>query len=161
MQDDCFLFSRYTLLDNNILHITVDNDGKCQNIQISSMKEKMNKNKCGKYYYVLKEDFAIESNLIYINQGESKFDLNKWIKPDKDGKSSFYNVIDCMPFSFGRRDCAGRSFALKEIYLVLANLIINYKFFAVDPSQKITFVDTIVKTLKSEIPVYVKNRNKQ
>lgn len=128
-----------------------------------SMSQKMDPNKRGQYYYILKDNFAIEANLGYIHLNEfsqaSKFDLNKWIKHDKNGNLLFFNNIESMPFSFGRRDCAGRSFALKEIYLLLANLIVNYKFEVADPTVKIQFTDALVKIVKPEIPVHVRDRN--
>lgn len=122
------------------------------------MSQKMDTHKQGKYCYIISDTVAIEPNLdfIHINEFESssKFDINKWIKND----NSFCHNINSMPFSYGRRDCMGSQFALKEMYLVLANLIINYKLTLDDPNVQLQFFQGISKHVRPEIPVCVEKR---
>ena len=54
--------------------------------------------------------------------------LDNWlIKDEKNGKQVFSNKDQKFyGFGKGRRDCVGRSFAEKEIYVVLAYIILNF-----------------------------------
>ena len=78
----------------------------------------------------------IEPNLSYImtqdksiwgNHG-SKFDINHWMSIDNNNNYKFTNNFASMPFSIGKRNCVGQLLAMKRERIVLANLILRYKF---------------------------------
>ena len=116
------------------------NTKQCENILFYPIKSNNNdNNKSGKEYmyeYVIDNDFFIEPNLLYNLRYNKQhwniidpniFDVNRWIKHEK-GKKSFLNYDQFIPFSIGKRNCVGMSLAIKEISLILANLILKYKF---------------------------------
>ena len=56
-----------------------------------------------------------------------EFDYKRFIN-NKSGKFDINRARRIVTFGVGRRDCVGQQLAIKEIYLVLSLLILNYKF---------------------------------
>jgi len=73
----------------------------------------------------------LKSNKETWGDDVDKFNVNRWLN---NGKFEYNN--DFALFSFGRRDCPGRSLAMKDIILILSNLILNYKFIAFNNNIK-------------------------
>ena len=92
----------------------------------------------GKIYY-LKKDCKIQPNAIYINKtlpsqtqdnnsnssnnNNNEFNLNNWLKHDKFS----YNNLSPV-FGYGKRMCTGKTFARKQILIILTRLMLKYKF---------------------------------
>ncbi|KXN74682.1 cytochrome P450 [Conidiobolus coronatus NRRL 28638] len=57
----------------------------------------------------------------------SKFDISRWLGPNKEKNKS-----QLISFSVGPRSCIGRELAWNEMYLVLTNIIRNFKMELVD-----------------------------
>ena len=62
-------------------------------------------------------------------------------------------------FSYGRRDCIGRQFAIKQLFFIFGNLILKYKF-KLDKNInqktfKFNFKESFVNTLHPQIGVNV------
>ena len=130
-------------------------------------KWKIGKKEKGKYSYVLSRDVFIEANLDYINnKNHDNFNIDKWISVDnKSGKIQFShaNVVS-LPFSVGRRDCVGKLFAIRQLYIFLANFILHYQFIASNgqpDKMEIEFKDELIKTVEPQIGVKVERRKLQ
>ena len=86
--------------------------------------------------YLIQKNSIIVANMIGLNSKNSKSNIKIWGKNvdkfdiyrfiDDNGKFKYNDNFHL--FSFGRRDCPGRSLAMKDIILIVSNLIINYKF---------------------------------
>lgn len=146
------------------LSFNIDKNGKCCDIEMFPLQKLkfLNQNTDNinkKYNYILSDEYIIEANLDYINCKDSKFNIYNWIKTDSNGKLLFENNVNSMPFSYGMRDCVGKMFAIKQLYLLMANLLLNYQFVAVDQERKIKFKVTHIKIVYPQLPVYVKHRS--
>eukprot|EP01084_Bolivina_argentea_P218197 370322_1 len=62
--------------------------------------------------------------------------LENWL--NDDGK--FQQNQSFLTFGYGKRDCVGRQLALKEIRIILAYLLLNYKLSLKDPKQEVRVV---------------------
>ena len=129
------------------------------------------------YNYIIPTYVNIEPNLDYIvaldktswnqwNGGKfkdlSEFDINRWLIKSKDGNE--LNVLRneiCTPFSYGARTCPGKTVAIKELYSVFANLILNYQFGLrnEDKDKKIQFFEGTTKVVDPQIPLIVSKRH--
>ena len=65
----------------------------------------------------------VKSNIDVWGKDVNEFNVNRWLVNDKFQYNHNFPI-----FSFGRRDCPGRSLAMKDIILIVSNLILNYKF---------------------------------
>lgn len=116
------------------------------------------------FAYILEKDIAIEPNSEYVmnendhfweNNDVKKFDINRWIV----NGNKFRNCIHSFPFGYGTRECIGKTLVLKEMYLLFANLLINYQFRLVDDNVEIEFESKIPpRTVKNPIDLRVKMR---
>ena len=62
--------------------------------------------------------------------------LENFLKKDEDGGVRFVLNESFIPFGVGKRDCAGRQLAMKEIYYVLGYLLMNYKLLFMNEDDK-------------------------
>ena len=98
-----------------------------------------------KQYYLYKHSkFAINSVGIgrckehWINKNDNKqyndmikmdeINFDFWIQRDNNGKKVFKYNKNLTVFGLGKRDCIGKSIAIKNLYVILACLIMTYKF---------------------------------
>ena len=66
-------------------------------------------------------------NTLSNNDDITSINLEFWL--DNDGKfDKKRNGKNLFTFSFGKRDCVGQSLAMKQIYIVMAVLLLKYKF---------------------------------
>eukprot|EP00483_Globobulimina_turgida_P005388 UN05398 len=66
-----------------------------------------------------------ETNQKIFGKNVHKFDINHFL----DQKTKKFQSNNLFPtFSFGRRDCAGRSFAMNQILSIVGNLVLTYQF---------------------------------
>ena len=65
-----------------------------------------------------------------LKEENDKFHLEYWLYVADDGKKKFKVHDNFVMFGVGRRDCVGRSLALKAMYAILGLLMIKYKFSA-------------------------------
>ena len=64
-----------------------------------------------------------------------------------------------MNFTFGMRDCPGRTLAEKTLYLIMAILFIKYRFYFDNPEKiKLNYKMDIVLHIHPEIPFKVTRR---
>eukprot|EP01084_Bolivina_argentea_P158305 275770_1 len=104
----------------NDIYVNSDNKRYCipKGCVILYMTEVMHK------YTENRENWVNSSNEMclenWINKNTKKFEINQ----------SF------MTFGSGRRDCVGRNFALKQLYIIMAYLLLNYKFSFKNQSDK-------------------------
>ena len=116
--------------------------------------------------YILPDNTIIMPNILGMQRNPKlwknadKFNMNRWL--DKDGKFNRKLNPTLMSFSFGIRDCPGRTLALKTLYLVPSILFIKYKFYFDEPDtienkKKLDFVLHI----DPEIPCKICKRERQ
>ena len=89
------------------------------------------------YEYILKKDKWLMPNLAYMNRFDTKYfnkgsksldlNLDYWLNK-KNGKTTFQRNGNFSVFSTGIRSCPGETLAMKEMYTILANLLLNYQF---------------------------------
>lgn len=80
--------------------------------------------------------------------------LENWL--NKNGK--FEKNDSWITFGFGRRDCVGRELAMKEIHIVMAYLLLNYKLEIGnenDKTREITYKFNGVKSIQPPIGIIV------
>ena len=157
-------------------------DGYCQNIQFDPIdisinnlgnSTNMSDQKLKHFEYIIKSDSVIHPNFDYASIGDTKlwsnisdpsqFDINRWINVKNDSKSTqhlqFHNNINSMPFGIGVRQCLGQTMATKELYIFLANLLINYHFVLDDDQNvQIKYQTGHTKKVAPQVPVKVINR---
>jgi len=84
--------------------------------------------------YTIPKNTIVMINLEYISHSEDvwgkdydQFSLNRWLVYDDNTKQTKFKLLDNeILFGAGRRDCVGKSFALKELEMVLGNWFLNY-----------------------------------
>eukprot|EP01084_Bolivina_argentea_P138440 243718_1 len=79
-----------------------------------------------------------------------KICLENWINPET---MKFEINKSFMTFGAGRRDCVGKGFAIKQIYIIMANLLLNYEFSLKDKDQEIQTVSGGVNAIDPPIGV--------
>ena len=84
---------------------------------------------------------AIDNNNNNNNNEEWNFDYNKWLKNGK-----FCHISNFVTFGTGLRDCAGSALAKTQLYLVIATLILKFKF-CIPQSYKNSDQDYIIPTM--------------
>ena len=82
--------------------------------------------------------------------------MNRWLNSD----NKFVDNGSSLPFGFGKRRCLGEQLATSELYLVLANLFIDYKFVfdAKNENIDIKTSQTVAKEIDPQIGVIVQCR---
>ena len=121
--------------------------------------------------YVISNSMIIEPNLAYASK-PSPFDINNWLMVSNKSNSiannsnnqlKFSQNKDSMPFGIGVRDCPGKFLAQREIYIFLANLLLNYQIKPVSDEQDINiqFVQGLAKEIEPKIPVRVEKRTRE
>jgi len=111
--------------------------------------------------YIIPTNAIIMTNLLFISNNKYNSDVWDQVRPENinnpnitlkcgevnlgywlkyDSKSQKYNFVSCketIPFSLGKRSCPGRALAEKELYCIIANIILNYEMRLVDPNVTI------------------------
>ena len=127
-----------------------------------------------KYDYILEKNGLLEPNIIYLqwksiendkNQNGQELNLNYWLKKNSDesndNKFTFVINKNSIPFSVGKRDCAGQSLAIKELYAFFGNLLLKYEILAPKDNTHMNFEYTwnsITFRVNPETCVVVKYR---
>jgi len=66
--------------------------------------------------------------------------LGYWLKYDNNKKKYlFQNCKESIPFSVGKRSCPGRALAEKELFCIVANVMLNYEFHLLNPEAPLNF----------------------
>ncbi|KAJ3021090.1 UNVERIFIED_CONTAM: hypothetical protein HDU68_009807 [Siphonaria sp. JEL0065] len=114
--------------------------------------------------YTLKKDSAvfvsIQPNHHSPEFWESplKFDPTRFLESNsKDLGGPMGFGFAHLPFGHGIRKCPGEALALKEMKLVMANLIRRYSFVLADPSKPLQIKDSLTLECQ-DLPIYFKRR---
>ena len=86
----------------------------------------------------------------------NQFDVNRFLLKDSDDQLKFNTklVKDYFHlFGFGRRDCPGQTLAMKDVVMILANLLLKYKFLPVNNE-----VNQLKKDFETNIRYYSVNK---
>eukprot|EP01084_Bolivina_argentea_P024360 45402_1 len=88
----------------------------------------------------------VEENRNWIYGGGDKVNLKNWlVKYENDDRYYFVKNDAFLGFGVGRRDCVGKSVAIKELYAMLGFIILNYKLSSDKPIEvKRKFQPTLV-----------------
>eukprot|EP01084_Bolivina_argentea_P161589 281285_1 len=113
--------------------------------------------------YMIPKDGILCPNIIGMQRSEKYwknpglFDIYRWLN-DK-GKFSTKNNPMLFSFSAGQRSCPGEALAKKIMYLVIAQLLIKYKFYVDKPEKfNINFVMEGVMKVDGRIGCKIKKR---
>ena len=113
-------------------------------LECQVLGNRTNKKIIGKEF-VIPKNSIINTNLNHIMRGSTytwgdnplKMNLNHWNENKKfnlnydsknDSTFKFKQKIESIPFSIGHRHCPAQSMAKKALYLILANVIVNFTF---------------------------------
>ena len=103
-----------------------------------------------------------EKNTWNLDNNADKLNLNYWLKKNSNSNTfTFVANKNSIPFSVGKRDCAGQSLAVKELYAFFANLLLKYQIFAPQDGMDVNFEyawNAVTFLIKPEKPVVVKYR---
>ena len=105
---------------------------------VSYAIELMHKNTSNEHWKDSSDNFCLEN---WINNKTNKFEINESL----------------MTFGVGRRNCVGQALAIKEMYIVMAYLLLNYKFLLKDSNIKINTVFNGVNNIDPPIGVIVQH----
>ena len=126
------------------------------------------------YDYIIEKNTFIQGNFGYLflknaetwnkDNNAMIMNLDYWLKKDENGtgKIIFFNNKNSIPFSVGKRDCLGKSLAMKQLYAFFGNLLLKYKILS--PNNDPTSINIqykyheISNELQQEIPVQIKIR---
>jgi len=72
---------------------------------------------------------------------DDKFNILKWIDNETGNFNNNNDENLVTTFGFGKRDCVGKTLAIKELYLIIGMLIMKYKFQA--PNKDIESFDKV------------------
>ena len=121
-----------------LLKFNINNStGLCDNIIFDDINNIDVKKAKREFSYIIDSSLFIEANLGYILTKDSKIwgnsglklDISRWIKLDSITKKAKYiHNEKSIPFGYGKRHCIGKNFALKSLSIILANVLLNYKF---------------------------------
>ena len=105
----------------------------------------------------------LDANCLYIGTDTSnnnEMNINNWLITDEFGNIKFKQYTNCMPFGCGpNRHCPGNLYALKQIYSIVANIVINYKIKKPnDKEYKISIKEGYTRELHPIMPVLVEKR---
>ncbi|XP_033230875.1 cytochrome P450 4C1-like [Belonocnema kinseyi] len=116
---------------------------------------------------VLHEDLQLKNYLIpggtniHLHIFDLHRDPNFWPNPEKFDPDRFLteriqgrHPFSYIPFSGGPRNCIGQKFAMLELKALMAHLLHNFNFQAIDHSQEITFITDIV--IRPALPIRLK-----
>ena len=112
---------------------------------------------------VIPKDTLLQSNTLYIQKWTDWNDGNKPLKEENndihleywlDAKSGKFKMNEnFVLFSVGKRDCVGRSLAMKSLYAMFAIFLLKYRFVA--PNN-----DPLAMEIKQEWSVVLQTKSK-
>ena len=114
--------------------------------------------------YKLPKDSPILYNVQYIHQKSkntswikngTEICLDNWLFKDNNGNNEFKINDSFISFGIGRRDCVGKMLAVKELYVIIGHLLLNYKWEFTNPNQKIRYGAGITIMVDPPIPVKI------
>lgn len=151
--------------------------------EVTQKLTKLNKNESDyQFNYNLAKKSGIVGNLGYMLRGHNhemgiyknnneinpmKINLSNWLKYDADGECKFSNSVNNntlgqygMAFSGGKRSCPGSALAIKELYGVLGNLLLNYKFSGPNGNADFAFQveEKLVSVIEPQVAIQVTKR---
>jgi len=117
--------------------------------------------------YIIPKDSVVMANIEYLSfcqkswgDDADKFSLDRWLTTNDDDKKQLKFVLNDneLAFSVGRRNCVGKSLALKNLEMAIANWVLNYSFQWNDKyPKKIDKKFGLIYELKS-IPLIISKR---
>ena len=123
---------------------------------IRAIKEDLNLGK-----YTIPKGVSLCLLIDSLHQDPDIFAEPLLFKPERflsEGNSSL-NPFAYLPFSAGVRNCIGQKFALIELKIVLAKVLLNYSFESLDPRDRIIEYNAIVSKPKGGLRVRVSHRS--
>lgn len=134
-----------------------------------NQKDSADKRSTNHYKYKIDESFFILANVLYMSTKNESFwgknsaelNLDHWIEYDDNLElgMKFKMCKESMPFGIGKRICAGKVIAMKSLTIILANLIVNYRFESkIKPMPNITFQFGFGRNIAPKLPLLVYQR---
>ena len=120
--------------------------------------------------YIIDELFYIVENLDYVMTQDSniwgenpcQFNIYHWInmihESNGETRQTFVKNPNSLPFSIGKRDCLGKTLAMKAIKLILAKLFLKYKFTFENENKDIVYRYMFVKEIHPKINLLAQKR---
>lgn len=109
--------------------------------------------------YVLPAGSYADISIFLTHRNDKYFhEPNKFIPErfeERDGKRSPYAYI---PFSAGPRNCIGQKFAMLEMRIIVAMLLLKYEFLLDENADPVVIESSLVLRTRNKFPIKIKKR---
>ena len=82
--------------------------------------------------------------------------LNNWLYKNKNNEIKFKLNESFVSFGIGRRDCVGKTLAIKELSIIIGHLLMNYQFELHNKNQTLKYSTGITSVVDPPIPIKIK-----